>query len=117
MGRLRAILSRTRQTAATSDATTRQQVPDVLHEDAAATLDATRPDRLESSIHGGFSPVASDLLHVARPGGCNVQQPSADCALTFSFLTLVDPEAEREALEERQAQPAPDYELDQRIAW
>jgi hypothetical protein len=117
MGRLRAILSRTRQTAATGDATARQQIRDVLHDDVAATLDATPADRLESSIHAGYSPVPPNLLRVARPGGCNMQQPAADCAPAFSFLAPVDPDAEREALEERQAQPAPDYELDQRIAW
>jgi hypothetical protein len=30
-----------------------------------------------------------------------LQQPAADCTPAFSFITLVDPEAEREALEER----------------
>jgi hypothetical protein len=41
MGRLRAILSRTRRRAATGDATPRHRIADVLHEDAVATLDAT----------------------------------------------------------------------------
>jgi hypothetical protein len=116
MGRLRAILSRTRQTAATGDATTRQQVPGVLHEDAAATLDATPPATLESSTHGGYSPVASDLLHVARPGGCNMQQPSADCIPALSFTPPVDPEAEREALEERASIIAEGCGIDQATA-
>ena len=116
MGRLRAILSRTRQTAATGDATTRQQVRDVLHEDATATAHATPPARLESSIHAGYSPVASDLLHVARPGGCNMQQPAADCTPAFSFTPPVDPEAEREALEERAGIIAEGCGIDQATA-
>jgi len=41
MGRLRAILSRTRRRAAKGEATPRHRIADVLHEDAVATLDAT----------------------------------------------------------------------------
>jgi len=45
-----------------------------------------------------------------------VQQPSADCALTFSFIAPVDPEAEREALEERAGIIAEGCGIDQATA-
>jgi hypothetical protein len=45
-----------------------------------------------------------------------MQQPAADCIPAFSFLTLVDPEAEREALEERAGIIAEGCGIDQATA-
>jgi hypothetical protein len=73
----------------------------VLHEDAAATLDATTANGLEPSIHAGFSNVALNVSRVARPGGGDMQQRVADRARAFSFTPPIDPESDREALEER----------------